>query len=47
MQQLQQELTKERKVRASLETALGQAAAFLQDILQVNGKWVTVGGGRE
>ncbi|XP_053523672.1 cilia- and flagella-associated protein 157 [Artibeus jamaicensis] len=33
-QQLQQELTKERKVRASLETALGQATAFLQDILQ-------------
>ncbi|XP_045701866.1 cilia- and flagella-associated protein 157 [Phyllostomus hastatus] len=33
-QQLQQELTEERKVRASLETALDQAAAFLQDILQ-------------
>ncbi|KAF6123616.1 cilia and flagella associated protein 157 [Phyllostomus discolor] len=33
-QQLQQELTEERKVRASLEMALDQAAAFLQDILQ-------------
>ncbi|XP_053776422.1 cilia- and flagella-associated protein 157 isoform X4 [Desmodus rotundus] len=33
-QQLQQELTKERKVRASLETVLSQATAFLQDILQ-------------
>ncbi|KAF6327092.1 cilia and flagella associated protein 157 [Rhinolophus ferrumequinum] len=34
-QQLQQELTKEQKVRASLETALAQATSFLQDILQM------------
>lgn len=40
---LQQELTKERKARASLETALAQATFCLQDILQVNWKWVRVG----
>lgn len=34
-QRLKQELTKEQKVRASLETALAQATVFLQDILQV------------
>lgn len=42
-QRLQQELTKEQKVRASLETALAQATSFLQDILQVNWKWMTAG----
>lgn len=40
MQQLQRELTKEQKVRESLETALAQATSFLQDILQVTWKWV-------
>lgn len=45
-QRLQQELAEEQKVRASLETALAQATAFLQDIVQVNRKWVKVGGGR-
>ncbi|KAM9207524.1 cilia- and flagella-associated protein 157 [Dugong dugon] len=35
MQQLQQELTKEQKVRASLETTLTRATSFLQDILHM------------
>lgn len=47
VQRLQQELTEEQKVRASLETALGQATSFLQGILQVNWKWVKVGGRRQ
>ncbi|XP_055255055.1 cilia- and flagella-associated protein 157 isoform X2 [Moschus berezovskii] len=33
-QRLQQQLSKEQKVRASLETALAQATSFLQDIMQ-------------
>lgn len=45
VQRLQQELTKERKARASLETALAQATFCLQDILQVNRKWGKVGAG--
>lgn len=44
VQRRQQELTEEQKVRASLETALAQATSFLQDILQVNWKWVMAGG---
>lgn len=43
-QRLQHELTTEQKVRASLATALVQATSFLQNILQVNRKWVKVGG---
>uniref|UniRef100_A0A8C3WQT7 Cilia- and flagella-associated protein 157 n=1 Tax=Catagonus wagneri TaxID=51154 RepID=A0A8C3WQT7_9CETA len=35
VQRLQQELTKEQKVRVSLETALAQATSFLQDIVQM------------
>ncbi|XDB55623.1 hypothetical protein AB1E18_009085 [Capra hircus] len=34
-QRLQQQLSKEQKVRASLETALAQATSFLQDIVQM------------
>uniref|UniRef100_F1RS10 Cilia- and flagella-associated protein 157 n=1 Tax=Sus scrofa TaxID=9823 RepID=F1RS10_PIG len=34
-QRLQQELTKEQKVRVSLETALAQATSFLRDIVQM------------
>lgn len=47
VQRLQQELTEEQKVRASLETALGQATSFLRSMLQVNCKWVKVGGKRQ
>ncbi|XP_039717662.1 cilia- and flagella-associated protein 157 [Pteropus medius] len=35
VQRLQQELTEEQKVRASLETALGQATSFLRSMLQM------------
>lgn len=43
-QRLQQELTEEQKVRASLVTTLAQATTFLEDILQVNKKWMKVRG---
>lgn len=36
MNQLQEELTEEQKVRGSLETVLAQATSLLQDIMQVN-----------
>lgn len=43
-QRLQHELAKEQKVRASLGMALAQATHFLQNVMQVNKKWVKVRG---
>lgn len=46
VKRLQHELAKEQKMRASLATTLTHTTSFIQNILQVNNKWVKVRGWR-